>query len=74
MRLQYYIEMQDAESGEIADIYGYENRVTVWAPGFYKEYKTESTVETKTQADEIETKLVGVGFATINKEDRSGLQ
>lgn len=68
MSLLYYIEMRDEDSKEITDIYGYENRVTVWAPGFYKQYDTENLAHTKTIADEVETKLAAVGFTTINKE------
>lgn len=64
--LLYYVEMQDKEFGEIADIYGYEKEITVMARGFFKSIVTQDSQHTFDCIHDVVKKLEKVGFVSIS--------
>ncbi|WP_079709840.1 hypothetical protein [Paraliobacillus ryukyuensis] len=68
MKLKYYIEVQDKESKEIIDLYGYDNSVMAWSKGYVKDITTGNLQETIIKIDDIVNKLIKQGCIIINKE------
>lgn len=69
-KLKYYIELKDNESGEIIDLYGYDNKIHYCTVGFWKTEETNDIGETIAKIDKIANKLIQLGNTVINKENK----
>lgn len=68
--IKYYVELKDPDSGEIIDLYGYDNIVTFWTTGYVKDYPVNNANEAASTIDKLAQSLIDQGCIIINKEDR----